>query len=103
MKTSTVAISAVLGLAVIAGGYELYRVFFVSSTQVTVKVAIPTPAAPPPAQTVSYFLAHPDVLKVTVAKCDDDPGGIGKTANCVNADTANEKQALANSLQEVGS
>ena len=39
----------------------------------------------PPAPSVSYFRAHPDELVQVMRSCEDDPGGVGRTALCANA------------------
>jgi hypothetical protein len=41
-----------------------------------------------PVHTVSYFRAHAKEREAMVQRCSDDPGTLGKTANCVNADRA---------------
>ena len=41
------------------------------------------PAAP--VQDKAYFTAHPDERAQVLAKCRNDPGGLGATPNCVNA------------------
>ena len=43
-----------------------------------------------PARTVSYFQAHPQEREVVFKHCADDPGTLGKTAECVNAERAEE-------------
>lgn len=50
----------------------------------------------PPAPSVSYFRAHPEELTATLRSCQDDPGGVGRTAVCVNA-------AEAARLRDIGS
>jgi hypothetical protein len=49
-------------------------------------------AAPDPAKsrTVLEFLENPEALDETWVKCRNDPGGHGKTAECVNAGYAKE-------------
>jgi hypothetical protein len=43
-----------------------------------------------PAKTVSYFQAHPKEREAVFKRCADDPGTLGKTAECVNAERAEE-------------
>ena len=43
-----------------------------------------------PARTVSYFQAHPKEREAVFKRCADDPGTLGKTAECVNAERAEE-------------
>ena len=43
-----------------------------------------------PARTVSYFQAHPKEREAVFKRCADDPGTLGKTAECVNAEQAEE-------------
>ena len=42
-----------------------------------------TPAGP--ARDKAYYLAHADDREVMLQRCRNDPGGGGKSANCVNA------------------
>jgi hypothetical protein len=55
-----------------------------------------SPEAPEPSNTVSYYREHPEERKAMMARCSDDPGGMGQTANCINA-----KQATA--TEDIGS
>lgn len=41
-----------------------------------------------PARTVSYFQAHPKEREAVFARCANDPGTLGKSAECVNASHA---------------
>ena len=43
-----------------------------------------------PARTVSYFQAHPKEREAIFKRCANDPGTLGKTAECVNAERAEE-------------
>jgi hypothetical protein len=43
-----------------------------------------------PVRTVSYFQAHPKERESVFKRCADDPGELGKTAQCVNAERAEE-------------
>lgn len=42
-----------------------------------------TPAGP--ARDKAYYLAHADERGEMLERCRNDPGGLGKSANCVNA------------------
>lgn len=46
---------------------------------------------PPKARTVLEFLENTEALEETWAKCRNDPGGLGTTADCVNAGYAKER------------
>jgi hypothetical protein len=50
-----------------------------------------TAPEPAKARTVLDFLQNPEALDDTWAKCRNDPGGLGKTAECVNAGYAKER------------
>jgi hypothetical protein len=41
-----------------------------------------------PARTVSYFQAHPKEREALYKRCADDPGTLGKSAECVNVSQA---------------
>lgn len=41
-----------------------------------------------PARTVSYFQAHPKEREALYKRCADDPGTLGKSAECVNVSRA---------------
>jgi len=41
-----------------------------------------------PARTVSYFEAHPREREAVFARCANDPGTLGKSAECVNVSQA---------------
>jgi hypothetical protein len=45
-------------------------------------------AASGPARTLSYFQAHPKERESLYKRCADDPGTLGKTAECVNVEQA---------------
>jgi hypothetical protein len=42
-------------------------------------------------KTVGWFFDHRDELAVTLKACRDNPGELGKTPNCVNANEARNK------------
>ncbi|MGY3413023.1 EexN family lipoprotein (plasmid) [Bradyrhizobium sp. 155] len=41
--------------------------------------------------TVGWFLDHRDDLAVAIKVCRDNPGELGKTPNCINANEARNK------------
>jgi hypothetical protein len=43
---------------------------------------------PAPPRGKAYYLAHSDERTAAIAACRGDPGGLGKTLNCVNAAAA---------------
>ncbi|MCK1494391.1 EexN family lipoprotein [Bradyrhizobium sp. 180] len=43
------------------------------------------------AKTVGWFLDHRDELAVAIKACRDNPGELGKTPNCINANEARNK------------
>jgi hypothetical protein len=43
------------------------------------------------AKTVGWFLDHRDELTVALKACRDNPGELGKTPNCINANEARNK------------
>ncbi|HVY34461.1 MAG TPA: EexN family lipoprotein [Caulobacteraceae bacterium] len=45
-----------------------------------------TPAEP--THDVAYFKAHADERTAQLGRCRNDPGGLGQTPNCVNANRA---------------
>ncbi len=63
---------------------------------VTVTSAACAPSPEPTHQTVEYYQANREVREARVAECVNDPGGLGKTPDCINA-----KRAAA--LESVGS
>jgi hypothetical protein len=42
-------------------------------------------------KTVGWFLVHRDELAVTIKACRENPGELGKTPNCINANEARNK------------
>ena len=38
--------------------------------------------------TVSWYLANPDERRAMAARCDDDPGRLGQTRECINVKAA---------------
>jgi hypothetical protein len=53
---------------------------------------IRTPEAP--VRTVTYFRAHAAERHDWLAHCQDDPGSLGHSANCVNADQAESVEGI---------
>ena len=60
----------------------------VSIVSIKLVVSPPLVAVIPPAQTVDWFIANQDSLKFISGKCENDPGGFGKSAECNNAEAA---------------
>lgn len=59
---------------------------------------------PPPATviTVSEFLADDALRAEHIGKCRDDPGGLGPTPNCRNAEEAEGKARLERMNRALG-
>jgi hypothetical protein len=57
---------------------------------VTIGTAACAPPPEPTHQTVEYYQANREAREAKVAECANDPGGLGKTPDCINA-----KQAAA--------
>ena len=51
------------------------------------------------ARTVSYFQAHPKERESVFKRCADDPGTLGKSAECVNAERAEEIEGIGSFSQ----
>lgn len=47
-----------------------------------------------PTRTVSYFQAHPKEREALYRRCADDPGTLGKTAECVNVEQAQALEGI---------
>lgn len=45
-------------------------------------------------KTVGWFLDHRDELAMELKACRDNPGDLGKTANCINANEARNKVTI---------
>jgi hypothetical protein len=62
-------------------------------------LAQPLPAGSPPEtkRTVSWYIAHPEVLPALKAWCQDDPGHLSLNPDCINA----EKAGMELSLQKM--
>lgn len=61
-----------LSLIVLATGFGMYRMFH-------------EPGRPAARHSVAEYRADASLLRTTFARCADDPGGLGKTPDCVNA------------------
>lgn len=48
-----------------------------------------------PVQTVDWYKEHEAERKEMLAKCEADPGRLGESANCVNAQQADNQKANA--------
>ncbi|MDY4284354.1 MULTISPECIES: EexN family lipoprotein [Xanthomonas] len=46
-------------------------------------------------KTVSYYSEHGEERKAVLARCRDNPGELRETPDCVNAERADAKKALA--------
>ena len=47
-----------------------------------------------PVRTVSYFQAHATEREAVFKRCADDPGTLGRSAECVNAERAEELEGI---------
>lgn len=54
-----------------------------------------TKEATEPVQTVDWYLAHLPEMKTMREKCGNNPGELGMTPNCLNAQQAYTKRAFA--------
>jgi hypothetical protein len=45
-------------------------------------------------KTVGWFLDHRDELAMALKACRDNPGELGKTPNCINANEARNKVTI---------
>jgi hypothetical protein len=52
---------------------------------VTISSAACAPSPEPAAHTVAYYREHSEVRHAKLVACGDDPGTLGRTADCVNA------------------
>lgn len=58
------------------------------SLEIVVTLSAVTACAPVPNRaqhSVAYYRTHPAHLKEMLSRCTNDPGGLGRTADCVNA------------------
>jgi len=62
------------------------RVFLIAGLAGVAALAACSPAAP--AHDKAYYAAHDAERTSQIAACKNDPGGLGATANCVNAQEA---------------
>lgn len=61
-----------------------------------------TPSTGTPPRTVSWYADNPRVRASVQLACLDDPGRLGKTADCVNADRANVESATREARARTG-
>jgi len=47
-----------------------------------------------PSKTVGWFLDHRDELAIALKGCRDNPGALGKTPNCINANEARNQVTI---------
>lgn len=50
--------------------------------------ACSSPPEPPTHQTVEFYRANKDARLAKLAECENDPGALGKTPDCINAKQA---------------
>jgi len=65
-------------------------------TVTIVGIAACSPTPEPVHQTVEYYRANREVREARVAECANDPGTLGKTADCVNAKQAAQIEGIGN-------
>jgi len=56
--------------------------------EIVVTLSAVTACAPVPnhaQHSVDYYRRHTTVLQVTLARCTNDPGSLGRTPDCINA------------------
>ncbi|OZI28915.1 hypothetical protein CEG14_23620 [Bordetella genomosp. 1] len=46
-------------------------------------------------QTVEYYMEHDDIRAAKIKECANNPGELGKTPNCQNAMTAENRRILS--------
>jgi hypothetical protein len=63
---------------------------------VTIGAAACAPSPEPTHQTVEYYQANPQVREAKVSECANDPGGLGKTPDCINAKQATQIEDIGN-------
>lgn len=57
------------------------------------------PPSPPSARTVAAFRADPAALDEALRRCRNDPGGLGRTPDCLNAAEAG-RQRTADEMKQ---
>lgn len=55
---------------------------------VTIGTAACAPSPEPTHQTVEYYRANRDAREAKLAECENDPGALGQTPDCINAKAA---------------
>lgn len=68
---------------------------------VTVGSAACAPSPNPQHQTVEYYRANPDARQVMLSKCENDPGALGQTPDCINAHQAKRMDEPLKSLRDL--
>lgn len=68
---------------------------------VTIGSAGCAPSPNPTHQTVDYYRANPDARKEMLAKCENDPGALGRTPDCINALQAKRIDEPMKSLRDL--
>ena len=58
---------------------------------VTVAAAACAPAPEPTHQTVEYYRVNKEARAAKLVECENDPGALGQTADCINARQAARK------------
>ena len=62
---------------------------------------IALPASAETANTVDWYVAHPDERKAEATRCDNDPGDLDNTPDCVNAKAAGRKALEVEAKQKL--
>lgn len=68
---------------------------------VTIGSAACTPSPDPTHQTVDYYRANKDARQAMVARCENDPGALGQTPDCINARQAAKLEDRPKSLRDL--
>lgn len=68
---------------------------------VTVGAAACAPSPNPTHQTVDYYRANADARRAMLAKCENDPGALGRTPDCINALQAKRMEEPMKSLRDL--
>lgn len=48
-------------------------------------------------KTVDYYQRHREEMLTKLKECRNDPGGLGRSTNCLNANTAEFRGSISNS------
>lgn len=68
---------------------------------VTIGSAACAPSPNPQHQTVDYYRANPDARRAMLSKCENDPGALGQTPDCINAVQAKRMDEPLKSLRDL--